>query len=63
VEIAIRDVDEGDAGAIAAIYAHHVRHGTASYEVEPPSVEETLAKIGRVTAPGCRSSSPRRGTA
>jgi phosphinothricin acetyltransferase len=48
----IRDVKESDAGAIASIYGHHVLHGTASYEVEPPSVEETLAKIRRVTGPG-----------
>jgi phosphinothricin acetyltransferase len=26
--------------AIAAIYAHHVLHGTASFETEPPSVTE-----------------------
>lgn len=48
----IRAVREDDASAIAAIYAYHVLHGTASYEVEPPSKEETLAKIRRVTEPG-----------
>jgi phosphinothricin acetyltransferase len=26
--------------AIAAIYGHHVRHGTASFETEPPDVAE-----------------------
>jgi phosphinothricin acetyltransferase len=45
----IRDVTELDAEAIAAIYAHHVLHGTASYEVEPPSTADTLAKIRRIT--------------
>lgn len=50
--IGIRDVTQSDAEAIATIYAHHVLHGTASYELEPPSVEETLAKIRRVTGPG-----------
>src|SRR5437868_10058697 len=49
---AIRDVNDGDAEAIAAIYAHHVLHGTASYEVDPPTVADTLAKIRRVTASG-----------
>jgi L-amino acid N-acyltransferase YncA len=48
----IRDVSEGDAKAIAAIYAHHVLHGTASYEVDPPSTDETVAKIRRITGPG-----------
>ena len=48
----IRAVREADASAIAAIYAYHVLHGTASYEVEPPSSDETLAKIRRLTEPG-----------
>ena len=48
----IRAVRDADAGAIAKIYAYHVLHGTASYEVEPPSRDETLAKIRRVTEPG-----------
>jgi phosphinothricin acetyltransferase len=52
VKSVIRSVDEADAEAIAAIYAHHVLNGTASYEVEPPSVGETLARTRRVTAPG-----------
>jgi phosphinothricin acetyltransferase len=34
-----------DAPAIAAIYAHHVAHGTASYDLEPRSVEATAAMI------------------
>ena len=45
----IRDVVEGDAEAIAAIYAHHVLHGTASYDMEPPSETDTLAKIRRIS--------------
>jgi phosphinothricin acetyltransferase len=48
----IRDVTEDDAPAVQAIYAHHVLHGTASYDFEPPSVQDTLAKIRRITAPG-----------
>lgn len=50
--IAIRDVASADAEAIAAIYAHHVLNGTASYEVDPPSAEATLAKIERITVRG-----------
>ena len=48
----IRTVREDDAEAIAAIYAHHVLHGTASYDLEPPSAADTLAKIRRITGPG-----------
>lgn len=51
-EIKIRDVDEGDAEAVAAIYAHHVLNGTATYDIDPPSVEETLAKIRQITGAG-----------
>lgn len=52
VDIVIRDVRDTDAARIAAIYAHHVLHGTASYEIDPPSEADTLAKIRRVTGPG-----------
>jgi phosphinothricin acetyltransferase len=48
----IREASELDAGAIAAIYAHHVLHGTASYDMEPPSTDETLAKIRRIVRAG-----------
>jgi phosphinothricin acetyltransferase len=48
----IRDVSLADAEAIAAIYAHHVLHGTASYEVEPPSAEQTRGKIERILGRG-----------
>jgi L-amino acid N-acyltransferase YncA len=48
----IREVDEQDAEAIAAIYAHHVLHGTASYDLEPLSVEETQAKVRRIVGAG-----------
>ena len=48
----IRDVRPDDAEQIGAIYAHHVLHGTASYELDPPSTAETLAKIVRITRRG-----------
>jgi phosphinothricin acetyltransferase len=38
--IVVRAAAAGDVPAIAAIYAHHVKTGTASFELEPPSVEE-----------------------
>ncbi len=36
----IRPAEERDLDAIAAIYAHHVLHGSASFETEPPGVAE-----------------------
>ena len=48
----IRGAAEADAAQIAAIYAHHVLHGTASYDTEPPSVEDIRDKIRWVLASG-----------
>src|SRR5690349_9642069 len=36
----IRDSTEADIAAIQRIYAHHVLHGTASFEEEPPDDAE-----------------------
>lgn len=52
MEISVRSVSHFDAEAIADIYRHHVLNGTASYELEPPSVGDTLAKIDLVTKRG-----------
>jgi len=51
-ELAIRDATEADAEAVQAIYAHHVLHGTASYDVDPPSVSTTRDKIRHVRKVG-----------
>jgi L-amino acid N-acyltransferase YncA len=45
----VRAASVNDAPAIAAIYAHHVLHGTASFEFEPPSVDFWLEKITDLT--------------
>jgi len=50
--MAIRNVGIGDSAQIAAIYAHHVLHGTASYEVKPPTIADTQAKIERIAGRG-----------
>ncbi|MDG2003108.1 MAG: GNAT family N-acetyltransferase [Novosphingobium sp.] len=34
-----------DASAIAAIYGHYVEQGTATFETEPPSVEEMAGRM------------------
>lgn len=49
---AIVPATPGDAARVAAIYAHHVTHGTASYDTEPRSAEATAALIGEHVARG-----------
>jgi len=41
----IRAGQESDAKAVHAIYSHHVLHGTASYDVDPPSLEQIGDKM------------------
>jgi phosphinothricin acetyltransferase len=48
----IRDAAACDADAIAAIYGHHVLHGTASYDVEPPIADFHREKIASIVASG-----------
>lgn len=38
--------------AIAALYAHHVLHGTATFETVPPDAAEFAARHARVTQDG-----------
>ena len=49
---ALRDATADDAEAVAAIYAHHVLHGTASFDLVPPPPEHFRTKIETVTAAG-----------
>lgn len=42
--ISIRRSEASDISAITAIYAHAVMHGTASYELEAPSLAEMAAR-------------------
>ncbi|GLR47445.1 GNAT family N-acetyltransferase [Sphingomonas astaxanthinifaciens] len=48
----IRPYRPGDATALAAIYAHHVAHGTASYETEPPGEAEMARRLATVVEAG-----------
>jgi phosphinothricin acetyltransferase len=48
----IRASDEADVEAIAAIYAHHVLHGTGSFEIEPPSSDEMGDRRAALVARG-----------
>ena len=52
MDLTIRGATEDDAGAIAAIYAHHVLHGTASYDLDPPPADFHRDKIRRIAAAG-----------
>ena len=48
----IRPARPDDCAEIAAIYAHHVLHGTASYETEPPDAAEIARWMERVLGHG-----------
>lgn len=48
----VRDATVDDFPAIAAIYAHHVLHGTASFEETPPSLDELLRRHAAVREHG-----------
>jgi L-amino acid N-acyltransferase YncA len=50
--LVIRDCGEGDIAAVQRIYAHHVHHGTASFEEEPPSLDEMKRRFAEIAARG-----------
>jgi phosphinothricin acetyltransferase len=41
-----------DAAEVTAIYAHHVFHGVATFEIEPPDAAEMARRIAQVTGAG-----------
>jgi phosphinothricin acetyltransferase len=52
MNIIVRDSRDADVAAIAPIYQHAVRTGTASFELEPPSTEEFGRRRAAVLAGG-----------
>jgi L-amino acid N-acyltransferase YncA len=48
----IRDSRDDDVAAIQSVYAHHVLHGTGSFELEPPAVDEMRARRADVLGNG-----------
>ena len=48
----VRPASAADVGAIQAIYAHHVLHGLASFEVDPPSRDEMRRRFEAITGAG-----------
>ncbi|TXH95978.1 MAG: N-acetyltransferase family protein [Pseudorhodobacter sp.] len=51
-QVIVRTANAGDAHGIAAIYAHHVLNGTASFDTVPPTQAETAERIARITERG-----------
>lgn len=50
--LTIRSATAADAGTIAAIYAHHVLHGVATFEIEPPHAEDMARRIAKIVDAG-----------
>lgn len=48
--VLIRPVGPGDVGAIAQIYAHAVKHGTATFEIDPPDEAEMARRQQQLLA-------------
>ena len=47
--VALRSVTPQDVSAVRDIYAHHVLHGTGTFELTAPDEAEMAARIGAVT--------------
>jgi len=50
--VSIRPVRPADIAAITRIYAHAVRHGTASFELDPPDTNEMARRLEALIAGG-----------
>ncbi len=48
----LRPASADDIPAIQAIYAHHVLHGTGTFETEPPDVVEMQRRFATITGRG-----------
>jgi phosphinothricin acetyltransferase len=48
----IRPSRDSDLAAISAIYAHHVRHGTGTFELEPPTPSDMQQRRAEVLSRG-----------
>ena len=50
--IKIRPSQETDGNAITCIYEHHVLHGTGTFEITPPTVEDMMVRRADVLSKG-----------
>jgi phosphinothricin acetyltransferase len=48
--IQIRKAEDSDVGAITEIYAHHVLHGTGSFEIDPPDAREMARRMADIVS-------------
>ena len=51
-DLVVRSASQSDLVAVTSIYRHHVLHGTASFELEPPTLEEMTARFDSVVSNG-----------
>ena len=51
-DVLLRAAKPGDISEITRIYAHAVRHGTASFELDPPDVAEMTGRYQAMVATG-----------
>lgn len=51
--VQVREATAADVPAMAGIYAHHVRHGTGTFEEAPPDDADFAARMAKVQANGC----------
>lgn len=52
IDVQVRPATDEHIAAITAIYAHHVRHGAATFEIEPPSKAEMAQRRQEIVARG-----------
>jgi phosphinothricin acetyltransferase len=50
--VKLRSARAADIEAVTAIYAHHVRHGLASFEIDPPGADEMARRHASVSTLG-----------
>ncbi len=51
-DVLLRAAKPGDISEITRIYAHAVRHGTASFELDPPDITEMTGRYQAMVATG-----------
>ena len=48
----VRTSTDSDLTAITALYGHHVRHGTGTFELDPPTLEDMMQRRAEVLGRG-----------
>ena len=51
-DLRIRVAEDADVGSITDIYSHHVRHGTGSFEIDPPDAAEIASRLSEIQGSG-----------